>query len=181
MERSLFARLLLVIAVLTGPVSVVASATPEGLTFQGRIIKPNGRPLEATSVMLNVRVLSPTSDCILLEENHTVAMSETGGVFSLVIGTGARTGSDKGFNLNQIFKNSGSLTGLTCAASGVTQYDALSGHSRRVRVAFSDGVETVTLTSDFIVRSVPYAMIADSVQGKSAADFVQVNTTGTKV
>ncbi|MGE0634452.1 MAG: hypothetical protein AB7O96_18700, partial [Pseudobdellovibrionaceae bacterium] len=158
-----------------------ASSAPQGLTFQGRILKPSGQPLEATSVTMNVRVLSPTNDCILLEENHSVAMASSGGVFSLIIGAGVRAGSDKGFDLNQIFKNSGSLTGLTCADPSVNQYDALSGNVRRVRVAFNDGAETITLNSDFVVRSVPYAMIADSVQGKVPSDFVQVNTTGTKV
>ncbi|MGE3758059.1 MAG: hypothetical protein AB7H97_09890, partial [Pseudobdellovibrionaceae bacterium] len=180
MERTFIIRLIFALCILCGSVDVLANATPEGLTFQGRIIKPNGRPLEATIVALIVRILSPTSDCVLLEESHTVPMSDTGGVFSIVIGAGARTGSDKGFNLNQVFKNSGSLTGLTCT-NGVTQYDAMSGHSRRVRIMFDDGVESVTLTSDFIVRSVPYAMIADTVQGKSPSDFVQVNTSGTKV
>ncbi|MGE0634342.1 MAG: hypothetical protein AB7O96_18145, partial [Pseudobdellovibrionaceae bacterium] len=61
------------------------AAAPQGLTFQGRIIKPDGRPLEASSVALNVRILSPTSDCILLEENHMVSMAGSSGVFSLNI------------------------------------------------------------------------------------------------
>ncbi|MGE3757861.1 MAG: beta strand repeat-containing protein, partial [Pseudobdellovibrionaceae bacterium] len=161
--------------------SQVGASSPEGLTFQGRIIKPNGNHLEATSVLLNVKILSPSDDCVLLEENHTVPMNDTAGVFSVVIGAGLRTGADKGFNLLQVFKNSGSLTGLTCMTSGATQYNAQSGHSRRVRITFNDGTETVTLSSDFIVRSVPYATIADSIQGKGPSDFVQVNTEGTKV
>ncbi|MGE3760363.1 MAG: hypothetical protein AB7H97_21540, partial [Pseudobdellovibrionaceae bacterium] len=157
------------------------ASSPEGLTFQGRIIKPNGTPLDATNVTLNVKILSPSDDCILLEENHTVPMSDTAGVFSVVIGAGSRTGADKGFNLLQVFKNSGNLTGLSCVTSGTTLYSAQSGHPRRVRITFNDGTETVTLNSDFIVRSVPYATIADSIQGKSPSDFMQVNTTGTKV
>lgn len=154
---------------------------PGGVNFQGRIIKPTGEPLEASSVVFTMKVMDPTAnDCLLYEETQTVNMSNSDGVFNVVVGQGTRTASDPGKSVSAVFSNSSTpLTGLTCLG-GVTAYTPSAGDIRKIRVIFNDGTQTVTLGSDFEVRSVPYAMYAQSLQGKTPTNFVQTSANITQ-
>ncbi|WP_415063600.1 glycine-rich domain-containing protein [Bdellovibrio sp.] len=154
---------------------------PGGVNFQGRIIKPTGEPLEASSVVFTMKVMDPTAnDCLLYEETQTVNMSNSDGVFNVVVGQGTRTASDPGKSVSAVFSNSSTpLTGLTCLG-GVTAYTPSVGDIRKIRVIFNDGTQTVTLGSDFEVRSVPYAMYAQSLQGKTPTNFVQTSANITQ-
>ena len=70
------------------------ATSPQSFVYQGQITKSDGQPLEANPVIFTVRVYSPTNDCLLYEEQHSVNMLGSEGAFSLSIGNGIRAGSD---------------------------------------------------------------------------------------
>ncbi|MDC0980162.1 tail fiber domain-containing protein [Bdellovibrionales bacterium] len=160
--------------------SAYAGSSPESLVYTGRIIKPNSTALEEPSVTFKLQVLSPgAEECLLFEENHVVDMSNSGGDFSLKIGTGVRSGDDVGLTMSQVFENLTVQTGLTCLSG--TSYTPSSTDERKLRVSFDDGIEVVTITPDHSIGSVPFALTASSLQGRSASDLVNVSGNITQV
>ncbi|MBY0315489.1 MAG: hypothetical protein K2Q26_08215 [Bdellovibrionales bacterium] len=71
-------------------------------------------------------------------------------------------------------QNGLNFTGITSCASG-TSYNSITGHTRKVRVSYNDGSGLVTLAQDFHLQSVPYAWYANSLQGMTASNFVQID------
>ncbi len=159
--------------------AAVAADGPSGLTFHGRVIKPGGAPLEAGSVQFTLQIVSPGSEsCLLFEEAHTVNMIDSDGIFTLNIGLGTRTANDTGLALSQVFSNAANLSSLTCASG--TTFTASTGQSRKVRVSFNDGTETIAFNSDYTVNSLPYALHADHLGGRTSSEFVQTTTDTTQ-
>ena len=69
------------------------AAPPQAITLQGTILTPSGLPLETASVGFTVEIRSPGAEnCLLYRETHTLNMTNSGGAFSLPIGTGVRAG-----------------------------------------------------------------------------------------
>lgn len=157
-----------------------AMATPAGLTYQGRLIK-NNLPVESATVTLILKVTSPgVNECLLFEESHNLNMVSSDGIFSVKIGSGTRTVNDKGFTLTQVFSNTGvAISSLTCTG-GVTGYTSAPADSRNVYVTFNDGVDTVAFSSPYVIQSVPYAIEAERLTGKSSSDFLQVTGDSTQ-
>lgn len=153
--------------------SETSSATPEALTFQGRLVN-SGVPVEGSSVQLTLAIKSPgVNECLLFEEVHTLNMANSDGLFTVKIGGGVRTGSDKGLSLTNVFSNMGvAMSGLSCTG-GATSYTSTSTDSRNVYVSFNDGGTNVAFSSPYVVQSVPYALEAQKLAGKSASDFLQ--------
>lgn len=167
---------------------MTVSEVPQGLTIQGRIIQPDGLPLEDSNVHFNIKVLSPGAEaCVLFEENRVVNMTNSKGVINFAIGAGeaGATVVPAGHTLpiHKILKNSGTIAGLASCAGGQTSYAPNAGDSRKVRVTFTVGSETVALSPDFDLRSVPYAMESENavaLEGKKAADFIQASANVTQ-
>ncbi|WP_295899578.1 hypothetical protein [uncultured Bdellovibrio sp.] len=185
-------RTLVILAVLslTGPAfaQVSFSEVPQGLTVQGRIIQPDGLPLEDSHVTFNIKVLSPGAEsCVLFEEERVVNMNNSKGVINFVLGASEAGSSvvNVGHSLpvHKVLKNTGALTGLTKCASGYNSYTPQAGDTRKVRVSFTVGTETVALSPDFSMRSVPYAMESENavaLEGKKAADFISKSANVTQ-
>jgi hypothetical protein len=151
----------------------------EGITYQGRIISGNGVPLENPSVQFVLEILSPDPEqCILYYETQTLNMSGTSGYFTIIIGKGTRSGSDPNLSFAQIFQNTTDLNVLACAPGYSSPYTHVSGASRKVRVKFNDGSQWVSLDSDYLLTSVPQAVVAQNLQNKTPSDFIQVTSTG---
>lgn len=151
-----------------------------GLNIQAFISKPDGSPLSATGVNVNLKVLSPNS-CVLLEEDHA-AVNITNGFLYVVLGKGTRGGSDRGFTLSQVLNNRTARANLDNVVSAVGANDCTftpqgdKSDQRKIRINFLDGATTVE--ADFNLRSGGYAIAAEdseSLQGKAAADFAQLN------
>jgi hypothetical protein len=165
--------------------SFAQKLSPQGLTLQGRIIKPDGTVLESASVAFTVEVRSPDpDDCLLYSEQFTLNMTGSSGIFSFNAGTGTRSAS--GFantsTLAQVFNNSRAtaITPLTCT-SGATSYQPASTHKRVIKIGFDDGATGFQYALQTLdVQAVPYAMYADTLEGKAASEFIQVNTAGGK-
>ncbi|MBY0315479.1 MAG: hypothetical protein K2Q26_08165 [Bdellovibrionales bacterium] len=167
---------LIFLILVLSPGFLSAQTVPASFTYQGQITKSGGVPLEANPVMFNVRVYSPVNDCLLYEEQHSINMTGSEGMFSLSVGAGIRTGSDfeDSSSLISVMQNGVNFTGITNCSSG-TSYNALVGHTRKVRISYNDGSGLVTLAQDFHLQSVPYAWYANSLQGLTANNFVQID------
>ena len=174
--KSFIYSLLILASTLLGMSASHAQAVPGSFVYQGQITKVGGIPLEANPVVFTVRIYSPVNDCLLYEEQHSVNMLGSEGTFVLNIGAGIRSGSDYEDTSSalQVFQNGITFTGITTCIAGTT-YNALTGHTRKVRISYNDGGGPVTLAQDFHLQAVPYAWYANSLQGLTAANFVQIN------
>lgn len=183
-ERSAFRpRLMLAlsVAMCISTVTYTAyAAPPQAITLQGTILTPSGLPLETASVGFTVEIRSPGAEnCLLYRETHTLNMTNSGGAFSLPIGTGVRAGG--GFQetstLSAVFDNdSADITGLTCQTG--SNYDPASGDTRKVSITFDDGTGPQNLNQTLSVQSVPFALHAQSTNTLGpygALDFLVLN------
>lgn len=172
-----------------------ALASPAALTYQGRILKTDGTPLQYANVNFLFQILDPSGTCLIYQEQVSgYNMVNSGGVFDVPIGSGSvqypTTGS---FTILDAFNNTKSFTCGTCSASGASYscsnasgtYNGSAGDNRKLRVQFFDGNGWQTISPDSIVRSVPFAGFADSAQKlgtNTASDFVlkaEVNSNTT--
>jgi len=115
------------------------SNTNSGITYHGRILTRDGRPLEGQYVQFRLQIRTPGSeDCLLYEEYQTKDMRNSNGVFSLTLndGTGVR-GADSGQTLERVFQNRGTFAGLP-DCQGATYYTPSHADGRRFVVAFRD-------------------------------------------
>ncbi len=152
-----------------------ASSGPSGFTYQGRLFQSNGiDPVDSDSVTFTIKIKSPDGLCVLFEETHVVDMSESEGVFSIVIGQGTNTGVSA-LNISETLNNKTDKVG-----AGGCNYSPSSGDARRLHLSYDDGSEALSLPTDQEIRSVPYAEVANSLSGYSEDDFVQISGSVTQ-
>ncbi|RYZ93358.1 MAG: hypothetical protein EOP06_01200 [Proteobacteria bacterium] len=158
----------------------LAHAVPAAVTLQGRLLN-GGLPVESANVEVVIRVASPVgTDCTLLEEKHTLNMTNSDGMMSVVIGKGTRTSNDESFQIQRVFTNSaGTYTGVVCG-SGSTAYSPSADDNRNIFVSFVDNGTTVSFSAPFELQSVPYALEANTIAGKGPTDFLQVTSDSTQ-
>ncbi|WP_157678716.1 tail fiber domain-containing protein [Bdellovibrio bacteriovorus] len=154
--------------------SILAWAAPNQLTYQGRILKADGAPLEYNNVSFIFEIASPNGSCILYrEQKNGINMVNSGGVFDVPIGSGSMQYPAPPFKLSAAFANT---TSLTC--EGGSPYNPLAEDGRVLKVQFYDGSGWKQISPDSIIRSVPYAHHATSaanagtVGGYAASDFL---------
>lgn len=163
----------------------LASASPAVLTYQGRIVKSDGTPLEYPNVSFIFQILNPTGSCLIYQEQFTgYNMINSKGVFDVPIGTGTVSWPSTGaFGVLDAFDNlssfpCGTCSGYSCTAgSGV--YTPMVSDGRTLRVQFFDGYGWKVISPDNMIRSVPYAgfsMHAGKLQGHQAQEFVLKNS-----
>ncbi|MGE9743848.1 tail fiber domain-containing protein [Bdellovibrio bacteriovorus] len=156
-----------------GPLTL--SAAPQFLTYQGRVLKSSGYPLEYENVSFSFEITNPDGLCVIYREQvNGINMVNSGGVFDVAIGSGARQyPADAGFNLLDTFNNA---TPFVC--DGGSLYSPAFNDGRRLRVKFHDGTGWKTITPDSVIRTVPYAAYASSAAklgAYSASDFLLKN------
>lgn len=133
MTRSWRNTLLLFIAV-SLLVEAPALASNRYLTYQGRIKKLTGEPLEESSVRFRFEITNPTGTRVIYQEiSAPINMKNSEGVFDIAIGSGAATVADGSINIETTFQNERSFN---CVGGGF--YSAVNGHSRLLRVSFLD-------------------------------------------
>jgi hypothetical protein len=152
-------------------------------TLDGRLFTPTGTPNNSSSASFRFQIWDPSSSCMLYEESQTnVDLSnldpEEIGRFSLKIGSSLgdakRSGSDPGNAMSTIFSNMVS-TSIPAASPCVSGYAPTSGAARQLRVYVNDGVSgEQQLTPDYILSSVPSAFVAQTIQGISPSELIQV-------
>lgn len=123
---------------------VVAAIARAGsaVTYHGRILDANDKPVEASHVQFKIQVRSPgAANCLLYEESRTIDMHGSDGIFVIPIGDGVgiRSGADPGILIENVFSNNTTLdhTGLSCNSDG--HYQPQAQDSRKLIVSFDDG------------------------------------------
>jgi hypothetical protein len=134
-----------------------AFANNPGVSYQGRIFKPDGNPLEGANVQFRMQVRSPGAEnCLLFEEIQTVNMSGSSGIFSITLndGTGTRLDTPT-YQVDRIFANRDVMTldATKCAVG--TSYTPNTGDGRKFVVYFKD--ETMAAYEPLPVMNLNYA------------------------
>jgi hypothetical protein len=149
-------------------------AGPGVTTYQAKIIKPDGYPLEANNVNFKFTILNPLGSCILYSETYSsINMTATGGVISFSLGSGIKTYPSSATTFADVFSNV--TPNLSCDAGGPGSYSPGSSDIRKIVMQFHDGAGWQTLPA-MSINAVPYAMYANDAQqlgGVSATAFVQ--------
>ncbi|MBL7544516.1 MAG: tail fiber domain-containing protein [Bdellovibrionaceae bacterium] len=147
---------ILVLFVLLCFLSFRTLAGNPGVSYQGRIIKPDGSPLEGSNVQFRMQVRSPGSEnCLLYEEIQSVNMLGSSGVFSVTLNDGSGTRLDSPFyQIDRIFANRDTMTLDSTRCAVGTTYSPNSGDGRKFIVYFKD--ETMTAYEPLPIMSLNY-------------------------
>ena len=98
----------------------VTLASPNMITFQSRIIKPDGAALEATSVNFRFSITDTVGSCVIYQEEFSNRnMSGSKGLINLAIGTGSKVFPVAAMALTEVFNNYNSPT-LNCLSMAKT-------------------------------------------------------------
>ncbi|MBL7670442.1 MAG: hypothetical protein JNM39_08145 [Bdellovibrionaceae bacterium] len=167
-----------------------ALAVGAGITYQGRLIDPSGKPVVSSSVQFKVQLRTPgVEDCLLYEEVQTKNLSETDGIFSISIfdGSGARLDSSN-YSLDQIFANKKQFTFANGQCASGTTWTPNSTDGRRIQVSFNDGTfaaGTWEPAPSIPINFIPMAIEAIQVGGYKSNQLLKiadgVSTTGTEL
>lgn len=154
-------------------------AGPGRTTYQARIVKPDGYPLESVSVNFRFTILDPSASCVLyIEDYAAVDMTGTRGLISFALGMGTKTYPTSGtVTFEKAFDNS--VPSLACQSPGI--YNPMPDHNRSIVMQFNDGNGWQTLPA-MAINAVPYSMFATKAQnseklnGKADTNFVEYAT-----
>lgn len=148
------------------------------MVVEGRLLNSSNTPITGANVILHLDVYSPGSEaCLLYSESHTIDMTVSEGYFNVNLGEGVRSGSnfqDTSVLLN-ILNNQINNAGITTCVSG-SAYNPSATHGRLLRVSYDAGSGLQTLNQDIEIGASQYANYAYSLQGRTASDFLQVNS-----
>ncbi|WP_413612615.1 tail fiber domain-containing protein [Bdellovibrio sp. HCB-110] len=152
--------------------SSLGVASPNSFTYQGRILKTDGTPLEYGHVSFLFEITNPTGTCVIYREQvDDVNMINSKGIFDVPIGSGTKLfPATPTFKLLDAFKNS-----VTQNCSGGSTYTAASGDTRLLKVQFHDGSGWKVISPSNEIRSVPFSafsLSAETLGDKNADDFV---------
>ena len=182
--RSIFFGLALVVLIFNSAAALAASQS--GITYQGRILKPDGTPLNGQFVQFKIQVRSPnSSNCLMFEEQQALDMRLSGGQFSLTLndGSGARTtllidggnGTPSALGLDRIFANRGAFNFDPSTCSSGSNYVPSLEDGRKLSVLFKD--ETMATWEQMPsqnINYVPYAIQAEQIGGFNVGSLVRV-------
>ena len=155
-----------------------ATGSPS-FNYQGRILNADGTAAYSDVVDLTLGIYDPTGTCLLYEETQTsIDLVTSGGLFSVQVGSAVgnskRSSNDPGKTMTTVFANAGSqirVSGTNCTSG----YTPAASDARILRVTvtpYSSGAAT-TLTPDLAIHSVPFAMVAETLQGLDPSNFIQ--------
>ncbi|WP_216635910.1 beta strand repeat-containing protein [Bdellovibrio bacteriovorus] len=146
-------------------------AAPASLSYQGRIVKADGQPLQHTSVSFQFEITSPNGSCVIFREQvNGLNMANSNGIFDTPIGASHNFPLTASFTILDAFNNLGSFT-----CDGGATYVPAVNDGRRLRVQFHDGSSWRMISPDSIIRSVPFAgfsLAAEKLGNHPVADFV---------
>lgn len=157
----------------------------QSFTLDGQLTQAgNDQPLLDNNAKIVIQILDPSKNCLLYEEQQFVDTSASNGYYNIQVGSalGAakRTVSDPGRTMVQIYQNTGGIAansapGHTCAGG---TYTPVAGDSRYFRMIVTPSATGVadTLSPDTTMDSVASALVAQTLQGYSASQFLQIGT-----
>ncbi len=171
----------------TIPLKSFAATNNQTFTYQGRMLDANGSQSLLDTINLDISIYDPSGNCLLYNETQTgINLTTSDGVFSVQVGSAIGdakrpSGVDPGLGMAAIFSNTGTQLRAN-AADCAGGYTPSAGEGRRLKVKVtpqSTGV-TATLSPDLLMSSVPQAMVAETLQGLTPANFVQVSGSVTQ-
>jgi trimeric autotransporter adhesin len=153
-----------------------AHATNSGVTYQGRILKPNGNPLEGSTVQFRMQLRTPdANNCLMYEELQTHDMRDSGGVFSITINDGSGVRQDStGFGLDRVFANRGTFTFDPATCSTGSTWSPNESDGRNLQVFFKD--ESMSAWEPMApqkINFVPYSFETKQIAGYTAANLLR--------
>lgn len=150
-------------------------ANNPGVSYQGRIIKPDGNPLEGNAVQFRMQIRSPGSEnCLLYEEIQSINMAGSSGVFAVTLNDGSGTRLDTPtYQIDRIFANRDSMVLDSARCSLGTSYAPNSVDGRKFVVYFKD--ETMTTYEPLPIMSLNYAPQAMYALESQKVDKFSVN------
>ncbi len=127
-----------------------------------------------------VEILDPSLNCLLYEEQQYIDTTNSDGYFSIQVGSltgaGKRTGLDPGRTMLQVYQNTVAIVAAnaptkTCAG---LLYTPAANDGRVFRLIVTPTATGVpdTLSPDTVLDSVPTALVAQTLQGYSASQFL---------
>ncbi|HRO67441.1 MAG TPA: hypothetical protein PL182_07745, partial [Pseudobdellovibrionaceae bacterium] len=160
------------------PVTVLAEA---GLTYHGRLLRPDGLPVKSPNVQFRIQIRTPAdTNCLMFEEIQAKDLSGSAGVFSLNINDGSAISlNTEPFSLAEVFRNHGTFTfpGGKCTTSNVVHFTETLG--RQIQVSFNDGsFSGWEPLPPQAISFVPMALEALTVGGHKPSNFFRVETGG---
>lgn len=154
-------------------IQAATAGVPNTFNFEGVLTdQTSGSPI-TTTTLIKFRILSASGSCVLLEEEQSIVPAADGS-FAIKIGAGTRGSLDSGLALSDVFDNSRTFSASTPCPSG---YAPGTNDGRLLRVVYN----STDMTPDFNLSSVPFAMVAQSLQGRVPADLIQVKNNGSIV
>ncbi len=170
---------------LVGPCSYASSDLANSFTLDGRLtLVESEEPLLDPNVRLLIQILDPSKQCVLYEEEQSVNTQNSNGYYNIqvgsLVGSPKRTGNDPGHSMSQVFQNVAPLTAKEAEDENCPYgiYTPVIGDIRYLRLFVtpsSTGFPDL-LFPDTVIDSVPRALIAETLQGKTADEFIQVGT-----
>ena len=157
------------------------AAGNSGITYHGRIIKPDGEPLEGEKIQFKLQIRTAGSEnCLLFEEVQTLDMRKSAGVFAITLNDGSGTRSDSsGYNLDKVFANRGTFSidsaQCTVGTGSQTTWSPNNADGRKFQVYFKteSAVMWEPLPSQMI-NFAPMAIEAKQVGGFAAQHLLRV-------
>lgn len=154
-------------------------ASPIAVTFQSRIIKPDGFPLESAAVQFRFSVTDTVGSCVIFQEDfNSINMSDSKGLVTLTLGGGTKVFPSGIFTVSDAFNNYGSPL-FTCKTGG--SINAGLTDRRKLVVQFNDGSGWQTVPA-MDINSTPYSLQASNafnLGGYAAQDFLRPSTLNT--
>ncbi|NDC37771.1 MAG: hypothetical protein EBZ48_06930, partial [Proteobacteria bacterium] len=163
------------------PISpTLSGGGPGQFSFQGKLYFDDGFTPVMKRVSFLVQIYDPTGQCLLFEEQPgSLDLSLTQGAFSIKVGSevgsARRTGQDPGLSMIRVLSNRANQPLREVGLSNCPQgYTPASGDSRKVRVIIQpEGESATTLSPDYEITSIPYAAVAETLQGLTPQDVIQ--------
>ncbi|HRO68288.1 MAG TPA: hypothetical protein PL182_12035, partial [Pseudobdellovibrionaceae bacterium] len=111
-----------------------------GVTYHGRLLRPDGRPVDSSNVRFKIQIRTPElPSCLMYEEIQTRDLSDSQGMFSLTIGQNASTPNAEPFTLEQVFSNTGKALAFPAGhCAGISTVTLNPTDGRQILVSFND-------------------------------------------
>ncbi|MFM6926824.1 MAG: hypothetical protein ACKOX6_00075, partial [Bdellovibrio sp.] len=152
--------------------------THKGISFQGVIKLPNGEYPTRSGMTVKAQILAPNG-CVLRDEEFS-SVNISNGYLNLAVGTGVVGGYDPSLTLSSVMDNSAVKPSLICLNSdgtingAITSFNpAVTNGARKLRVSLT--IDSVPIIADFNMRSMPFAINSETVNGKADTDLINVN------
>lgn len=152
------------------------------IVYQGKIVRPDGEPPNGT-MPVTLKIFSPEPGlCLLWAETQNVTVKD--GSFGLEVGhaayrlPGAAGGAAADFS--QVFLNNSSFMMPTANCASGTSYTPTMTDDRLMSASFNDA-GTVIEISGLPIKSVPYALQAEQVNGYGISNLVKISGSGSNV